>query len=69
MTKQIEVLDRGNYYIEGGKAKPFLDFDGLPVPGLLDGKGGRLAPDAEPSWLRFNVGEVGNNSADEPFAP
>ena len=70
MITQIEILDTGNYCIEGGQRKPFLDADNKPFLGLLDGKGGRLAPGAEPVYLTADAGDpFASNSAGEHFTP
>lgn len=46
-TWQHRELDHGNYYMEGGKKIPFVDEEGSPIVGRLDGTGSPLADDAE----------------------
>lgn len=72
----MKVLDSGNYYWQDGKQFPFMHLPELVpiygnVPGLLDGKGGRLPQGAEPVWLEISEDDLkhgmAKNSAGETF--
>lgn len=65
MIKQ--VLDAGYHYIEDGKAKPFLDREGVPCIGPLNGKGGRLPEGSEPVYFELDTANADEwrNSAGE----
>ena len=53
------MIDRGTVYIDPktGEKKQFVDENGQPCIGLLDGKGGPLADGDPPHVLWFEVGE------------
>ena len=51
---QLRLIDRGDYYLEGGQKKNF-EIEGNPVVGLLDGDGGKLADGADPEIIERQI--------------
>lgn len=50
----LEVLDEGTYFLNGGQKKRFKDLEGHFTTGLLDGAGGEAAVNT-PSFRTFRV--------------
>jgi hypothetical protein len=61
-TWDIDVLDAGTYYLDGGAKKAFLTAEGQPYIGRLDGAGAALGIAAADKFKTFRV------YAERPFA-
>ncbi len=59
-TWDVQMLDKGSYYLSDGKQAAFLTKEGQPFEGLLDGAGGKLADGAAPKIVTFKPYRLAN---------